>query len=78
MKSIHKIETWTLKELPLGKKPINVKWVYNIKQTLDKKHKKVKVRLVTRGFKQWWGVNFEKTFTLVMKFHIVWSIEHSK
>jgi hypothetical protein len=49
MKSIYKIETWTLKELPPGKKPISVKWVYNIKQTLDQKTQHIESKVSDKG-----------------------------
>jgi len=43
-------KTWVLAYLLKEKKPINMKWVYKVKPTLDGKLNKSKVCLVVRGF----------------------------
>lgn len=41
--------TWTLKDLPLGKKPIGCKWVYKIKYNSDDTVERFKSRVMVRG-----------------------------
>jgi hypothetical protein len=48
--SIQKNNTWMLVDLPLGKQPINAKWVYEIKPILDGKPNKLKAHLINKGF----------------------------
>lgn len=43
---------------------IDCKWVYKIKQKVDGSYK---ARLVAKGFKQPYGVDYEYTFSLVVK-----------
>jgi hypothetical protein len=50
IKSIWKKNIWVLAYLLKGKKPINMKWVYKVKPTLDGKLNKSKVCIVVRGF----------------------------
>ena len=44
--------TWELTELPPGKKPVGVKWVFKIKTNADGSLDKFKARLVAKGFTQ--------------------------
>ncbi len=46
MKSIHKNNTWTLVDLPIGWKPITIKWVYIIKMHVNGSTTKFKAQLV--------------------------------
>jgi hypothetical protein len=50
IKFVWKKNTWVLAYLLKEKKPINMKWVYKVKPTLDGKLNKSKVCLVVRGF----------------------------
>jgi hypothetical protein len=50
IKSIWKKNIWVLAYLLKGKKPINMKWVYKVKPTLDGKLNKSKVCIVVRRF----------------------------
>ncbi len=52
MDSILKNRTWSLVGLSLGKKLINVQWVYEIKPTLDGKLNKFKVKLMKKKYEQ--------------------------
>lgn len=56
--------TWTIVELPAGKKPIGCNWVYKIKYKADGTIVRYKARLVVRDE----GVDFNKTFSSVTKF----------
>jgi hypothetical protein len=50
MESIEKNKTWELVKLPVGKKPIGLKWVYKLKRNSDGEVVKHKARLVAKGY----------------------------
>lgn len=52
---------------PKKKKIIKCKWVYNIKQEPNTKQNKYKARLAALGCAQCPGVDYEETFTLVVR-----------
>ncbi len=54
--------------LPKGRKPISCKWVFKIKHGVDGEVERYKARLVTRGFTQTFGVDYNETFAPVAKF----------
>jgi len=49
MNSLLKNKTWILTELPKGKKALQNKWVYIVKEEHDGK-KRYKARLIVKGF----------------------------
>lgn len=65
IEAIEKNKTWVLTELPPGRKPISLKWVYKIKKETNGDVVKYKARLVARGFVQKKGVDFEEVFAPV-------------
>eukprot|EP00253_Pinus_taeda_P004205 PITA_04205 len=65
--SLQKNHTWTLSDLPTGKKPISCKWVYKVKYKADGTLDKYKARLVARGFSQKEGIDYEETFAPTTK-----------
>ncbi|KXJ62485.1 hypothetical protein RP20_CCG007100 [Aedes albopictus] len=59
-------ETWTLTELPKGRKAIRCKWVYRTKLDADGNLDRHKARLVIKGFSQRKGVDYDETYSPVV------------
>ena len=66
MKSeIHALETngtWTITQLPPGKKALGCKWVYKIKHKIDGSVERFKTRLVILCNHQKEGIDYIETF----------------
>ena len=60
-------ETWKIKELSPGKKPINYKWVYRVKYKSDGSIERYKSRPIIWGDQLLEGFDFNETFALVTK-----------
>lgn len=69
--SIEKNNTWRLVELPKGRKPIGLKWVYKVKRNPTGKIVKYKARIVAKGYVQKQGVDYEEVFALVARIETV-------
>ena len=65
--ALHKIGTWDLVYLPSGKSTIGCKWVYKIKTRSDGTVDHSKARLVSKGFTQEYGIDYEETFAPVAR-----------
>ena len=65
--ALHKTGTWDLVDLPFGKSAISCKWVYKIKTRSDDTVDHYKARLVSRGFTQEYGIDYEETFAPVAR-----------
>nr|GFB44173.1 putative retrovirus-related Pol polyprotein from transposon TNT 1-94 [Tanacetum cinerariifolium] len=66
MKSFEKNKTWLLTKLPSGKKALQNKWVFRVKDEHDDT-KRYKARLVVKGFQQKEGIDFNEIFSPVVK-----------
>jgi hypothetical protein len=62
-----KNKTWHLVPSQKGTNVIDCKWVYNIKRKVDGSLDGYKARLVAKGFKQQYGIDYEETFSPVVK-----------
>lgn len=59
--------TWTLMPPSPTQSVVGSKWAFKLKHNSDGSINKYKARLVAKGFHQQYGVNFEETFSPVIK-----------
>jgi hypothetical protein len=79
--ALQRNKTWHLVPPKRGCNLIDCKWVYRIKKKSDGTIDHYKARLVAKGFKQRYGLDYEDTFSLVVKaatIHLVLSIVVSR
>lgn len=69
--SITKNKTWDLVTLPIGAKPIGLKWVFKIKKNSDGSINKYKARLVAKGYVQRHGIDFDEVFAPVARIETI-------
>jgi ATP-binding cassette subfamily B (MDR/TAP) protein 1 len=67
MKSLHDNHTFDLVKLPKGKKALENRWIFRVKQESTSTSPRYKARLVVKGFRQRKGVDFIVIFSPVVK-----------
>jgi histone deacetylase 1/2 len=65
--ALQKNQTWRLVPSVPGRNVIDCKWVYKIKRCADGTIDRYKAWLVAKGFKQRYGIDYEDTFSPVVK-----------
>lgn len=68
LQSLIKNKTWTLQNLPAGKKAIECKWVYKTKVNATDESIRYKARLVAKGYAQKRGLDYEETYAPVVRY----------
>jgi hypothetical protein len=59
--------TWQLVPSCPGVNVIDSKWIFKVKKHVDGSIERYKARLVAQGFKQRYGLDYEDTFSIVVK-----------
>ena len=73
MESLVRNQTWDLVDFPTGKRSLQNKWVYRLKEEEGGK-KRYNARLVVKGFVQKKGIYFDKIFSHVVKMTLIRTI----
>ncbi|GAB0095500.1 uncharacterized protein DMENIID0001_108920 [Sergentomyia squamirostris] len=71
MAALKENHTWILVKLPDGKKPIKCKWIFKTKRNDSGNVLRRKARLVAKGFSQVEGIDYQETFSPVVRYSSV-------
>ena len=65
MRSMYENKVWTLIDLPIDRRAIEIKWIFKRKTDADSSVIIYKARIVTKGCRQVQGVDYDERFSLV-------------
>ena len=65
--SLIKNDTWTLSSLPTNRTTIKTRWVFKVKPSTSGNPPRYKARMVAKGFTQRPGIDYNETFSPVVK-----------
>ena len=71
IKALEKNNTWSITELPKGKKTVGCRWLVTMKYKSDGSIERYKSRLVAKGYTQSYGIDYQETFAPVAKLNTV-------
>lgn len=71
MKALERNKTWEIVDLLKGKKLVGCRWVFIVKYKFDGSVERYKVRLVSKGYTQSYGIDYQETFALVATMNFV-------
>ena len=74
MQSLHRNKVWALVEPPPNCKVIGSKWVFKRNVNANGEVERHKARLVAQGFSQKYGLDYEETFSPVVRFESIRSV----
>ncbi|GJQ96406.1 ribonuclease H-like domain-containing protein [Tanacetum coccineum] len=63
IEALNRNNTWTISDLPIGRKPIGSKWIWKIKYKASGEIERYKGRLVAKGFSQREWFDYDETFS---------------